>query len=242
MDRGIFRKIVQPNSMTSADRINGLYAALEYIRQNNIDGDLVECGVWRGGNILGMLKYLEYHNNTKPNVWLYDTFNGMTVPDNNIDVTYNNETAIDILNGQCWEEIKQSLIEDDYPKEKKIFLLEQVFAWTNLDQVKKTLSTANYPAEKIKFVIGDICQTLLQKENIPDKIALLRLDTDWYASTKIELEVLWDKLEVGAPCIIDDYGHWQGAKRAVDEFMEKLPVAHEIKHLDYTGVIVYKRG
>lgn len=241
MHRGIFREIVSPYSMTSSERINSLFDSLEFVRNNNIKGDYVECGVWRGGNILGMLKYLEFHNNIEPNVWLYDTFCGMTTPDNNVDLTYNNQTAADILDSKYWEEIKKALSQDDYPKEKKQFILEQVFAWSTLDEVKLTLSSSKYPEEKIKYVIGDICQTLLDKNNVPEKIALLRLDTDWYNSTKIELDVLWEKLEIGAPCIIDDYGHWQGCKKAVDEFLSTLPVEHEIEQIDYTGIRIFKK-
>ena len=78
------------------------------------------------------------------------------------------------------------------------------------------------------------------QENIPKKIALLRLDTDWYQSTKIELEVLWDRLEPGAPCIIDDYGHWNGCRKAVNEFFEKLQKNYKAEKIDYTGIRIFK--
>lgn len=213
MDRGVFRSIVTPYTMTTAPRINALFQSMEFIRNNGIKGDYVECGVWRGGNILGMMRYLEYHGNTEPNIWLYDTFSGMTPPEN-VDVDFMNNKAEDIL--------------------------EHVLCMNSLEEVKQALTNSNYPSDKVKYVIGDICETLLLKENVPDKIALLRLDTDWYNSTKIELEVLWDKLEVGAPCIIDDYGHWQGCRKAVDEFFGNLPQAHEFEHIDYTCVRTYK--
>lgn len=214
MHRGIFREIVSPYSMTTAPRINCLFESLEFIRNNNIQGDFVECGVWRGGNILGMMKYLEFHNNTEPNVWLYDTFCGMTPPET-VDVDFMNNKAEDIL--------------------------QDVFCLNSLEEVELALSHSNYPKEKVKYVIGDICQTLLDKNNVPEKIALLRLDTDWYNSTKIELEVLWDKLEIGAPCIIDDYGHWQGCRKAVDEFLGNLSCEHEIEQIDYTCIRLFKK-
>ena len=209
-----FWKIVKNYTMTSDERIAALYNALEYIRTNNIQGDFVECGVWKGGNILGILKYLEYHNMTEHKVWLYDTFNGMTLPkDDDIDI--DNSKASDIL--------------------------DQVLCMNSFDEVHNLLmSNTTYPREKILYCIGDVCQTLLDKNNVPEKIALLRLDTDWYESTKIELEVLWDKLEIGAPCIIDDYGHWQGCKKATIEFFEKKSCDHQYSHIDYTGVLVHK--
>lgn len=213
MDKVLFRSIVSPYSMTSRQRIDALYDSMEYIRNNNISGDYVECGVWRGGNILGIIKYLEHYDSVENNIWLYDTFSGMTKPDS-VDIDFNNKKAEDIL--------------------------EQVFCLASLDDVKTVLSEVSYPKGKIKYVVGDICETLLNKDNVPDRISLLRLDTDWYSSTKVELEILWDKLEVGAPCIIDDYGHWQGCRKAVDEFLDTLPIKYEIEKIDYTCIRIHK--
>jgi O-methyltransferase len=214
MNKAIFNQIVSPYSMTTTPRINCLYDSLEFVRNNNISGDYVECGVWKGGNILGIMNYLEYHCYTTNNIWLYDTFQGMTEPEN-IDIDLNNNKAENILH--------------------------QVFCLSPLDEVKRNLSSSKYPTDKIKYIIGDVCQTLSQINNIPEKIAILRLDTDWYASTKMELEVLWEKLEIGAPCIIDDYGHWKGCKKAVDDFFEKLPLKHTYEIIDYTGIRILKR-
>jgi len=190
--------------------MNCLYNSLEYIRKNQIDGDYVECGVYKGGNILGILKYLEHHNLTA-DVWAYDTFAGMTAPED-IDVDYNGSLAINIL--------------------------DEVMCLSPLEEFIETISSSNYPKEKVKIVVGDICQTLLDVGNIPDRIALLRLDTDWYASTKIELEVLWEKLVPGGIMIIDDYGHWQGCKKAVDEFFDGKN--QKFYQIDYTGILTFK--
>lgn len=214
MNKDIFRSVVQPYSMTSAERIDCLYDSLEFVRTNNIQGDYVECGVWKGGNIFGMLKYLEHHNNTTNNVWLYDTFSGMTAPES-IDKDLHNRKASDIL--------------------------DDVLCDCSLDEVQALLSNTSYPKEKIKYVIGDVCKTLHQPENIPEKIALLRLDTDWYDSTLTELMALWDRLEIGAPCIIDDYGHWAGCKAAVHEFFSARSCDHEVECIDYTGIRIFKR-
>lgn len=89
-----------------------------------------------------------------------------------------------------------------------------------------------------KFIEGDVCETLLESKNLPDKIALLRLDTDWYASTRTELEVLYPKISSGGILIVDDYGHWLGARKAVNEFFGKdLP---PVKELDYTAIMLVK--
>lgn len=215
MELSDFKYYVSSYSMSSEPRCEQLYEALEYIRNNNIKGDFVECGVWKGGNILAIIKYLESHNMTDCNVWLYDTFDGMPDPDEN-DVDLNFIKAEDIMDiVECFAPLKQ------------------------VQRIINKNSTV-FPREKIKYVVGDVCQTLLNKENVPDKIALLRLDTDWYASTKVELEVLWDKLEIGAPCIIDDYGHWQGCKKAVQEFFAKRLCDHKFTHSDYTCVMTHK--
>ena len=85
-----FIKIVKPFTMTSEERIISLFESLEYIRLNNIEGDFVECGVWKGGNILGMMEYLSYHNMIDRKVWIYDTFEGMTNPEDD-DVDFNDD-------------------------------------------------------------------------------------------------------------------------------------------------------
>lgn len=72
--------------------------------------------------------------------------------------------------------------------------------------------------ENINFIIGPVEKSLLLEKNLPKKISVLRLDTDWYASTKIELEILYQRLVQGGVLIIDDYGHWQGCRKAVDEY------------------------
>lgn len=213
MDKEIFHNIVKPYTMTSSERINCLFDSLEHIRDNNIQGDYIECGVWKGGNILGIINYLEYHNILDPTIWLYDTFSGMTNP---------------------------TLHDVDHVGVFASSVLDQVKCESPLQEVKSILSNSRYPSEKIRFVIGDICQTLLDETNVPEKISLLRLDTDWYESTKIELEVLWEKLVPGGILIIDDYGHWQGCRKAVDKFFKDKN--QKINQIDYTGIWIKKNG
>ena len=209
-----FRSTIKPFTMTSDPRIDSLFSSLEYVRNNKIEGDLVECGVWKGGNVLGMMNYLEHYNDFERKIWAYDTFTGMTAPE---------ENDKDFLNNKASE------------------IFDQVMCYSSLDEVKQVLSLSNFPKNKVNLIIGDVCQTLLNEEWLPKKIALLRLDTDWYASTKIELEVLWNRLEIGAPCIIDDYGHWLGCREAVDEFFFTLPCHHPAEVIDYTGIRVFRK-
>jgi len=208
-----FLKIVKPYTMTSTERINELFNSLEYIRTNKINGDFVECGVWKGGNILGIMEYLYYHNMTDRNVWLYDTFQGMTQPED-VDVDLKNQKASDIL--------------------------QQVLCYSSLNEVKKNLSNSKYPINNIKYVVGDICETLNYKNNLPSKISLLRLDTDWYQSTKKEMDVLYPLLSNDGVLIVDDYGHWQGSKKAVDEYFLNNGLKPIIEKIDYTGIKIIK--
>lgn len=213
MKKEDFISLVSPYTMTSLERISELYNSLEYIRLNNIDGDLVECGVWKGGNILGIIEYLYYYQITNKKVWLFDTFKGMTPPENiDIDLTGNN--ASDIMH------------------------ISIVKAYSPLEEVKSNLSFSNFPQEKIIFVQGDVSETLLDKKNIPNKISLLRLDTDWYKSTKDELVYLYPKLVNKGVLIIDDYGHWKGSKQATDEYFSNHNI--HFHQIDYTGIKIIK--
>ena len=77
-------------------------------------------------------------------------------------------------------------------------------------------------------------------KNSPEKISILRLDTDWYESTKHELEYLFPRLSSGGILIIDDYGHFKGAKKAVDEYFTKNKIQYFLNRIDYTGRLIVK--
>lgn len=208
MNLETFTNIVSPFSITGFDRIKQLYIELEHIRLSNLEGDLVECGVYLGGNILGMMEYCNHFNLNKK-IWLYDTFSGMTRP-----------TAID-------KDYKNIFAKDQFNK---------IVCKAGLEQVKNILSKCPYP--HIVYIVGDVCKTLKHKCNIPDKIALLRLDTDWFESTQCELEILFPKLVMNGSLIIDDYGHWQGCKLATDKYFENTN--YKLKNIDYTGCYLRK--
>lgn len=209
MDKNEFINIVKPYTMTSVERIGCLFDSLEYIRLNNIEGDFVECGVWKGGNIFGIIEYLKFHNIENRKVWLYDTFEGMTEP-GNFDIDLNNNKAKDIF--------------------------KSVICYSPLDEVKALMNISEFNKENLIYVVGDINETLNNVNNIPSKISILRLDTDWYDSTKKELEVLFPVLSYSGVMIVDDYGHWAGSRKAVDEYLGA--VDKEI--IDYTGIRIFK--
>lgn len=207
-----FIQIVHPYTMTSLERIRALFNNLEYIRSQNIDGDLVECGVWRGGNILGMSEYLNHYGMIDRKIYAYDTFQGMTEPKD---------------------------VDEDFEGNKAVDILGRVMCEASLNEVKRNMENTKFPKENIIYVQGDVLDTLNFENNLPKNISLLRLDTDWYDSTKKELDVLYPRLQNNGVLIVDDYGHWKGSKKAVDEYFieEKL----EIEYIDYTGIKIIKK-
>jgi len=209
----------QKYTMTSLERMFSLYQSINYILDNNIEGDFVECGVWRGGSSMMMSLMLKSRNVSDRKIYLYDTFEGMSEP-SELDKTAKGVSATDLM--------KSEKIDDE----------RSVWCYSSLDNVKNNLYSTGYPMENLIFIQGKVEDTLTK--NIPGKLALLRLDTDWYESTKIELEVLYPLLVEKGVLIIDDFGHWEGAKKAVLEYFKSSnnhPLLHRI---DYTGRLMIK--
>jgi O-methyltransferase len=183
-------------SMTPKLRMWALIQSFHHIVNKKIEGEFVECGIWKGGNIILLLNLLEKFN-IKRKVYGFDTFEGMSEP-SSVDIKYNQMIAKDI--------------------QLKNFINQTKWNYSSIEDVKKNIknNTANY--NQSVLIKGKVENTLLDEKNIPNKISILRLDTDFYESTKIELDVLYKRLSIGGVLIIDDYGNWLGAKKAVDEF------------------------
>lgn len=199
-------------SKASEARLVAMEQALRSLDLRGLEGDVVECGVWRGGHVV-----LARLVSPLRRCWLYDTFEGMTEPGPH-DFKRSGRKA-----------------PPDKAKNKK---------WTmaSLEEVESNLRCEGVLDRNLtQFVVGDVLETLRRPENLPDRIALLRLDTDWHDSTKMELEVLWPRLVPGGVLIVDDYGHWMGARKAVDDYFAAngLDVGR-LEPIDYTGVILTK--
>lgn len=202
-------------TMTSVERLYALYCAIDYILSNDIKGSFVECGVWRGGSSMLIAKMLSNRQVTNRKIYLYDTFEGMSEPTKN-DFDLRGDNAAELLADQV--DNKQG----------------SVWCLADLSDVQNNLKLTNFPAENLVFVKGKVEDTIPQK--IPDEtIALLRLDTDWYASTKHELIFLYPQLEQNGVLIIDDYGHWEGCRKAVDEYFSASQETILLTRVDYTG-------
>ena len=212
-------KKVKTYTMTTPERIASLCNAVNYLVKNNIEGDFVECGVWRGGSTMAAIDTLMKAGDTSRTVYLYDTFEGMSEP-----TEHDKE-----LSGTAADVLLDSSVKED---------ATSVWCYSALEEVQKNVGTLNYPAAKVHYVKGKVEDTIPQ--TLPGKIALLRLDTDWYESTKHELEHLYPLLVPGGVIIIDDYGHWEGARKAVDEYIESRKLPLLLNRIDYTGRIGIK--
>lgn len=190
---------VRGYTMTGQDKIQALITAVRYIEQAKIPGAVVECGVWRGGSMQAVARTLDHCGNHDRELYLFDTYAGMTEPTER-DQRMSGDMASDLLE----------------KKDKS----HRVWAIATLEDVQDGFKKVPYPADRVHFVEGDVLKTI--PDEAPEQIALLRLDTDWYESTKHELEHLYHRLQPGGVLIIDDYGTWQGSKEATDEFLAGL--------------------
>lgn len=197
-------------SMTSTPRLWAVVQAMRHIARQNIEGDIVECGVWKGGNLILCALMAQKLGLTR-RIWGFDTFEGMAEPSDH-DVRVGTTETFQ----QHWQAATKDGVTD--------------WCYSPYEEVEQNFRKEVGGGE-LKLIKGKVEDTLKDPANIPDKIALLRLDTDWYESTKKELDVLYPRLQRGGVLIIDDYGYWAGAKKAVDEYFGAAPLwLHRIDH------------
>jgi O-methyltransferase len=178
--------------------------AIATLNLNKVPGEIVECGVWKGGMTMAMI-FANMKDNTDRHFWLYDTFEGLPKPTEKDD-----KRAHDV-----WAQVqKGDPTVNDVGKHR---VEDGKWNYGALSLVKSNVYYTHYPRDKIHFIKGKVEDTL-PTTKLPEKIALLRLDTDFYDSTKFELEYLWDRLVPGGLLIIDDFFSWGGARTAVIEF------------------------
>lgn len=189
--------------------------AVKYILQNNIEGVIVECGVYSGDFEYIWIKEL-MKNNTVRDIYLYDTFGGLVKP-TEYDYTCKDAKLYQMSKDQVYNMWKSQIID------------EKVNGWcyTPLEKVQNRLNSTGYPQNNLHYVVGDVMETLKDKTTIPKKIAILRLDTDWYESSKYELEQMYDNVVTGGVIIFDDYYHWDGQRRATDDFFQNRNINYD---------------
>jgi O-methyltransferase len=212
-------RAVRPWTMTSPEKLNALVYAVRYVVRHQIPGDIVECGVWRGGSMLAIAKTLLENGDTGRDLHLYDTFEGMSEPTEH-DKRHDGKPAADMLAAS----------------DKSA----GVWAYASFEDVQATMAESAYPAERIHYYKGKVEDTI--PGDIPEQISILRLDTDWYESTRHELEHLWPRLVPGGVLLLDDYGWWDGAKRAVDEWLEEVNPRLLLLRMDEGRIAVKSAG
>lgn len=205
-------------TMTTRDGQATLINAVRYIHRNRLAGAFVECGVWRGGSSMAMALTLLQEGAAERDLFLYDTFEGMTQP-LSIDRTHEGVLASDAM-------------ESDAEK-------TGVWCKATLEDVQQNMRSTGYSEKLLHFVKGPVEQTV--PAQAPDgPIALLRLDTDWYESTMHELVHLYPRLVSGGVLIIDDYGFWEGARKAVDEYFDGIGKSYYLHRVDRSARVLIK--
>lgn len=205
--------------MTSPERVFAVLDAVRYVLKNGVAGGIVECGVWRGGTMMAVAHLLRMHNNFDRDLYLFDTFEGMPLPAD-VDADFRGRKAK-----------SQFLV-------KKRSSDSSDWCYAPLSEVQANLESVGYLRSKVHYIVGKVEDTV--PAQAPETISILRLDTDWYESTKHELVHLYPRLVKGGVLIIDDYGHWQGARKAVDEYfaLDEVPIL--LNRIDYSGRIAIK--
>lgn len=208
-------RAVREFTMTPDARIFALCESVRHVVRTDLPGAIVECGVWRGGSMMAAARTLVDERNTGRDLFLFDTFEGMSPPTES-DTRHDGVGAAALL------------ADGD----------SEYWCRAGLPDVRRNIASTGYPAERTHFVMGRVEETI--PENAPAEIALLRLDTDWYESTLHELEHLYPRVVPGGIVIIDDYGYWRGARQATDEFLARLPERVYLHRVDYSGRVLVK--
>lgn len=206
-------------TMTSIERRYALLQSIQYILKHGLPGAWVECGVWKGGNAMLMMREL-IRQGQERDIHLYDTFCGMPEPQEADEDFCGTKAAVRLKNDHALRDTSD------------------VWAHASLDSVSANLQSTGYPSKRITLVEGRVEDTL--PDRAPAQISLLRLDTDWYSSTLHELRCLYPRLVQGGILLIDDYGYWKGARKAVDEYFSSLPRAPLLMRIDNTGRLAVK--
>lgn len=183
---------VAPHTLTSPERIAAVVSAVDHAVGNDIPGAIVECGVWRGGSMMAAALRLMQHG-VERELWLYDTFEGNPPPD---------EDEVDVFGRRAADLHRRAGRTGMYR--------------AALDEVRANLGATGYPLDCIRFIPGLVEETIPRE--VPEEIAILRLDTDFYSSTIHELTHLEPLVADRGLVIIDDWGHFSGARKATQEY------------------------
>ncbi|MEY2467880.1 MAG: O-methyltransferase [Actinomycetota bacterium] len=210
-------KAIENHTLTPHGRVIALVDAVRHIAQRKVPGAVVECGVWRGGSMMAAAMTLIEQGDTSRDLYLFDTFTHMP-PAGPEDIKASGRKVSDIeQSGEA----------------------SPIFDYIPIDEVRAGMLSTGYPAERIHLVQGMVEDTI--PSQAPDAVALCRLDTDYYESTKHEMDHLYPRISTGGALLIDDYGEFLGARKAVDQFFDGQPQPRPFFHrIDHAARLVLK--
>jgi hypothetical protein len=209
----------QEYTMTSRERMYAMFQAARYVAEASVPGDIVECGVWRGGSSMMAARTLLVRGESDTRFWLYDTFEGMPPPDERDYGLHHEDPHAE------WRRNQRGAVNE--------------WCYAPLEEVRTNMLGTGLAAERIELVEGKVEETIPAR--VPERIAILRLDTDWYESTYHELVHLFPRLVSGGVLIIDDYGQWGGVRDAVDRYLSDEGIPLLLGRIDYAGRLAVKR-
>jgi O-methyltransferase len=219
--------MVRPYSMLPKARLSILFEFVQYLNSFRIHGDIVECGVWKGGAMGMMAKSCLYFNDIRA-IHLFDSFDDICEPDARID----GERAVREVGGK----------ENAQGRIKPIKGVYDFLGGHGTVDICNDLLTRQirYPVDKTSYYKGWFQDTLA--DNLPgiEEIAILHIDADWYASTTICLETFYDRMARGGVIIVDDYGGYDGCRKAVDEFIDNRKLRFFRNHVDHECIYWFK--
>ncbi|MCP6726798.1 MAG: TylF/MycF family methyltransferase [Patescibacteria group bacterium] len=209
---------VFPYTMIGFERLFNVYDLSEKVEEEKLEGAFVECGVWKGGAV-AVMAYVTEKAGSKRHTWLFDSFEGLpepTIKDGERAQTYSagNKSGTLVSVGRCVGPLEYA---------------QELF-----------FDVLHLPKESIHMEKGWFQDTLQKAKSRVGSIAILRMDADWYESTKCILENLYDNVVPKGYIIIDDYNHWEGCKKAVDEFLLKRDLRPVLVNIDSNAIYFQK--
>ncbi len=213
-------RFCQEYTMTSVERLYQVYSCTQSLLKQNVAGDIVECGVWRGGSLMMAALAARDFGDTSRRIFACDTFEGHPRPD-------------PVLDKDVWGQDMAAIYDQKSAAHEK---------WNkaSIEDVSENLASTGYPGDKLIYLKGRVEDTLPCSRI--NRICLLRLDTDWYESTAHIFKTLYPKLSYGGVFVVDDYGHMEGARRATDEFISGCADTIHLINVDYSCVVGVKCG
>ena len=226
------RSVVAASTMLPTARLASLYDQVLHCERMSLEGSIVECGVWKGGAVgLAALALQHAPGSPRRHLHLFDSFTDICAPDPRVD----GQRALD--------ELGQGPESQDGAPQPVAGAYDSVGGHGTMAECRDLIETRiGYPASQVHFHVGWFQDTVPAASTGIGPIALLRLDGDWYASTKVCLDYLYDHVVADGFVIIDDYGSYEGCRKAVDEFIAQRGIRAFMHRVDASCHYFQKPG